>query len=143
MRWPGVEDLALGALWLHIGGYLGYSLLIKDKDSRIVYPMGILILGVMVNLFGFNVSSEVQSISFFLLFLGYIGFHLLIKDFLGENDMLIFRKLSMGALGLFAIAGLFKMLELPYSDVALIVGCSSMALMLLLVGLTKDLVRKK
>ena len=37
MHWPGFENVALGVLWLHVGSYLTYSVVVPEKESRIIY----------------------------------------------------------------------------------------------------------
>jgi hypothetical protein len=122
LNWSGFGEMAAASLWLHIGSYLGYSILVKEnKDDRILYPMIVLVITVLAN----------------------VPFHLLAKDFLDKNDIPFLRKLSMGAIGLFVTAGVFKMAHFSSANMLLIIGGGAVAFMLLLVGTTKGLKRKK
>jgi hypothetical protein len=144
LSWAGFGEMAVASLWLHIGSYLGYSVLVKEnKDDRILYPMIVLVVIVLANVFNLGAESSAMVLIAFVVLLAYVAFHLLAKDYLDKNDIPILRKISMGVLGIFIIAGIFKLLHFSGADMLLIVGCGAVAFMLLLVGTTKGLKRKK
>ena len=143
MYWTGFENMATAALWLHIGSYLGYSLMVNPKDDRIIYPMIVLVLVVLANVFHLGETSTYMALAVYVLLFAYTGYHLLVKDYLDKNDLGILRKISIGALTLFLVAGVFKIMHLQGADILLMVGCGAVAFMLLSVGTTKGLVRKK
>lgn len=146
LHYPDFKDVTIFAFWLHIGSYLGYSLLVKEKDDRMMYPM-IMLLGV-VSVTVFNISLEgvmspmMLSTILFLLFLGYVSYHLLIRNYLDFNDLKFLPKLNYIAIGLSVLATVFKLAHWPYADKVLIIGCSALAFMLLLTGVTKGLKRQ-
>lgn len=143
MRWPGFGDIATGVLWLHVGSYMIYSLMIKDREPRILYPLIALTVVVLVNIFKLGADSPWMSIALYFFLAGYSAFHLLAKDYLDKNDIGFLHKLNLGAVGLYATAGVFKMAQFAGSNMMLIVGSGAIALMLLLTGATKGLARKK
>jgi hypothetical protein len=143
LHWVGFGGMAVASLWLHIGSYLGYSLLVKEKDDRILYPMIVLVLAVVANVFNLGVDSSIFAVVIYVILVAYVAFHLLAKDYLGENDIPFLRKISIVALVIFALAGIFKLMHFPGADILLMVGCAATAFMLLLVGTTKGLKCKK
>jgi|TARA_B110000114_G_C14957876_1_gene343105 hypothetical protein len=144
LNWSGFGEMAAASLWLHIGSYLGYSILVKEnKDDRILYPMIVLVITVLANVLNLGAESSTMSLVVYVVLLAYVAFHLLAKDFLDKNDIPFLRKLSMGAIGLFVTAGVFKMAHFSSANMLLIIGGGTVAFMLLLVGTTKGLKRKK
>ncbi|MGB0850839.1 MAG: hypothetical protein ACPGTP_06305 [Bacteroidia bacterium] len=145
LHYPEFKDVTIFAFWLHIGSYLGYSLLVKDKDDRMMYPMIMLLAVVSVTVFNISLegvmSPVMLSTILFLLFLGYVSYHLLTRNYLDTNELKILSKLNMVAIALCIIATVFKLSRWPYADKILIAGCGSVAFMLLLTGVTKGLKR--
>lgn len=143
MNWPGFGDLSLGIFWLHIGAYLTYSLMVPDKDSRILYPMIALVVGILVNMFKIGLDSEMLIYGLFVVFLVYVAFHLFAKDYLDKNDLKVLRKISIGAFAVFVTAVLMKLMHLQGAQYVLITGSAAVAFMLLITGMTKGLERNK
>ena len=142
LHWTGFGNMAVASLWLHIGSYLGFSLLVKEKDDRILYPMIVLVLAVLANVLNLGVGSSIFAVVVYVVLVAYVAFHLLAKGYLGENDLPFLKKVSISAVVIFALAGIFKLMHFPGANVLLIIGCAATAFMLLLVGTTKGLVRK-
>lgn len=143
MRWPGFGDIATGVLWLHVGAYLIYSLMIKDREPRIIYPLVALTVVVLVNIFKLGADSPWMSIVVYIILMVYIGFHLLAKDYLDKNEISFLNKLNIGALVIYCLGGIMKLMHLQFANEIFILGCGMLALMLLLTGATKGLERKK
>jgi len=143
MRWPGFGDIATGVLWLHVGAYLIYSLMIKDREPRIIYPLVALTVVVLVNIFKLGADSPWMSIVVYFFLAVYAGFHLLAKDYLDKNDIGFLHKLNIAALAIYLLGGIMKLASLQFSNEVFIIGSGMLALMLLLTGATKGLERKK
>lgn len=143
---PNLNEIVLGAFWLHIAAYIGYSFLVPSKDNRMIYPMSILLLAVSVYVFNLPLNewftSMTLSILTFILFMIYSGFHLLQKGYLGDNDIKYLPHISIVSLGIIVIATVFKIMHWPMVTQLMIVGCSLLALLLILTGMTKGLKRK-
>lgn len=142
----GFQNLSVAAFWLHIAAYIGYSFVVPQTDKRTVYPISLLLILVLVNVFEIPlnqyINNSAMSILVFILLTIYMAFHLLIKDYLGKNDMKILRKFSLIALLLFLLAGVFKIAQWPMVTELFILGVGSCGLLLLLTGVSKDLKRR-
>ena len=51
LNWPVVSDFSMGIFWLHIALYIGYSSFVNPKDDRIIYPLVVLVLTILFNIF--------------------------------------------------------------------------------------------
>ncbi len=143
----GFQDVALGAFWLHTIAYIGYSLLVPYKDGRMIYPISLLLIAVAIQVFNIPINNFISplnlSILIFIIFMSYCAFHLLIKDYLGENDLKLLPKINIASLALILLATLFKIAKLPKVTELMVIGCGAVALMLLFTGVTKGLKREK
>lgn len=142
MRWPGFGDIATGVLWLHVGAYMIYSLMIKDREPRILYPLIALTVVVLVNIFKLGADSPWMSIAVYFFLAGYSAFHLLAKDYLDKNDIGFLGKLNIAALAVYLLGGIMKLSSLQFSNEVFIAGSGLVALVLLLTGATKGLKKK-
>ena len=143
MHWPGFENVALGVLWLHVGSYLTYSVVVPEKESRIIYPLVALSVVVLVNIFKLGADATWMGMAVYFFLSAYAAFHLLTKDFLDENDLPFLKKLNIVDISIYLIGGVMQLASLQFSSQVFIVGSGLLALMLLLTGSTKGLKRKK
>ena len=140
MQWPQGKQIARMGMWMHIVSYLAYSLIVKDKDMRIVYPLLALVIVVVFNTLNFGQPSIISQVG---LLLGYTGYHLIVTDYLGETEIPYHRIFSIFGLVLIWVGILFKIQHYSGADELFLGGCSITAFLLLLTGATKDLKRKK
>ena len=143
MRWPGFADIAIGVVWLHVGAYMIYSLMIKDREPRIIYPLVALTAVVLINIFKLGASAPLMGTAIYFFLAAYTAFHLLAKDYLDKNEISFLRKLNVSAIAVYLLGGSMKLTSLQYSDEVFILGSGMLALVLLLTGATKGLERKK
>lgn len=143
MRWPGFGEIAVGVLWLHVGSYMIYSLMVKDKEPRIIYPLFALTVAVLVSIFKLGAEATWMGMAVFLFLAAYSGFHLLAKDYLDKNEITFLQKLNLIALTLYVVGGAMKLASLQFASEVFIVGSGAVALTLLLTGATKGLERRK
>jgi hypothetical protein len=143
MHWTGFGEMGNGVLWLHIASYLLYSFMIKDRDPRIVYPMAALMLAIVVNILKIGSSNPMMVYAVYLVLVAYVAFHLLATDYLATSSLPVLRKISMGALVLFALAGIMKFMHVQYSNEMLIVGTGAVGFMLLFSGTTRGMEPRK
>lgn len=143
MQWPGLGLIADVMFWVHIGAYLLYSLQVPDKDSRMVYPMLVLVLLVVGSTLSMPVVSQFLSKASFFIILGYSAFHLLVRDYMGVNHLKPLKTANIISLSLFGIAGLFKTMQWPGSTEILAASTGLLGILLMLSGVTKDLVRSE
>ncbi len=143
MHWTNGRELMFGGFWLHVASYLAYSLLVKDKDERIVYPFLFLIVGLV--LAQINALESIGKVGFSIaLLVAYIAFHLFTKNYLSEiKEPKLLRPIKWVCLGMFVVGVLFKIMHWPYADVLLIVGLSTLGFILILSGIAKNLSPKK
>lgn len=141
MRWQGFGDIAIGVLWLHVGSYMIYSLMIKDIEPRLIYPLVALTVVVLVSIFKLAAEANWIGLAVFYFLAAYSGFHLLAKDFLAKNEITFLQKLNIVALTLYAVGGTMKLARLQFASEVFIVGSGAVALTLLLTGATKGLSR--
>ncbi len=139
MRWPGFQNVAVGVLWLHVGAYLLYSLMIIERDTRIIYPLTALSVVVLVAIFKIGANFSYMGLVVYVFLAGYTGFHLLVKDFLDTNEIHFLKKLNLTALSIYLISGIMKIAKLEYCNELFTVGSGLLALSLLLTGATKGL----
>lgn len=142
MRWPGFGDIATGVLWLHVGAYMIYSLMVKEREPRILYPLIALTVVVLVNIFKLGAEASWMGMTVYFFLVAYTGFHLLAKDYLDKNDIGFLSKLNIAALAIYVLGGVMKLASLQLSNEVFIVGSGLLALVLLLTGATKGLKRK-
>ena len=57
LNWPVVSDFSMGIFWLHIASYIAYSSFIIPKDDRIIYPLVVLVLTILFNIF--DIGSDI------------------------------------------------------------------------------------
>lgn len=143
---PGFGEVALGAFWLHTIAYIGYSLLVPYKDGRMIYPISVLLIAVAILVFNIPINQALSPLNLriliFVTFTGYCAFHLLVKDYIGANDLKLLPKINILSLGLSLIATIFKIAKWPMVTELMVLGCGAVALMLLFTGVTKGLKRK-
>ena len=138
---PGVSDFSMGVFWLHIAAYIAYSSFIQPKDDRIIYPLVVLVFTILFNIF--NVGSEfeyMQYVVFFTMF-SYVSFHLLIKNYLAQNNSRFLMPINYIAVITLGLSGLFKIFHLFGTETLLIVGVSLASLTLFLKGIIKGIDR--
>jgi hypothetical protein len=141
LNWPGVSDFSMGVFWLHIAAYIAYSSFVQPKDDRIIYPLVVLVVTILFNIF--NIGSEfeyMQYVVFFNLFF-YVSFHLLSKDYLATNNVRFLKPMNYIAVIILGLSGLFKILHLFGTETLLITGISLASFALFLKGLIKGVDR--
>ena len=143
MRWPGFGDIATGVLWLHIGAYMLYSLMIKDREPRIIYQLVALTAVVLVNIFKLGAAAPWMSIAVYFFLVAYAAFHLLAKDYLDKNEISFLSKLNITAVAVYLLGGVMKLASLQFSNEVFIAGSGMLTRVLLLTGATKGLERQK
>ncbi len=143
MMWEGSKVLLWGGFWMHIATYIGYSLLVKEKDNRMIYPLVILVLVVLLGNFNFDLPVMVANTIGLVIMFTYVSFHLFIPDYLDKTTVPKLKPASIIVLAICALAIAFKLLRFPMVDYLLLIGCSSLALVVLITGMTKGLERKK
>ncbi|MBT8327106.1 MAG: hypothetical protein KJP21_05245 [Bacteroidia bacterium] len=142
MLWDGSKDLLWAGFWMHIATYIGYSLLVKEKDNRMMYPLMILVLVVLLGNFDFNLPIMVANAIGLVIMFAYVAFHLFVPNYLDKTTVPKLNTVSIIVLVICALAIAFKLLKFPMVDVLLLVGCSSLALLVLITGVTKGLTPK-
>jgi hypothetical protein len=143
MRWSGFGDIAIGVVWLHVGAYMIYSLMIKDHEPRIIYPLIALTAVVLVNIFKLGAAAPWMSIAVYFFLVAYAAFHLLAKDYLDKNEISFLSKLNITAVAVYLLGGVMKLASLQFSNEVFIAGSGMLSLVLLLTGATKGLERQK
>ena len=128
---------------MHIATYIGYSLLVKEKDNRMIYPLVVLVIVVLLGNFNFNLPVMTANTIGLLIMFSYVAFHLFMPDYLDKTTIPKIKTVSIIVLAICVLAIAFKLLKFPMVDYLLIIGCSSLALVVLLTGITKGLERKK
>ena len=104
MQWPQGKQIARMGMWMHIVSYLAYSLMIKDKDMRIVYPLVALVITVVTSTLKLG---QIEVFSQVGLLLGYAGYHLVVTNYLGETKIPYHRIFSIFGLVLILVGILF------------------------------------
>jgi len=143
MHWPGFQGVALGILWLHVGAYLIYSLTAKGQEPRIIYPLGALTVVILVNIFKLGADTAWIAFAVYFFCVGYAAFHLLVKNYMGKNEISFLPTLNAIVVGVYLLAGIMKIMHLEFADVLFIGSSGAVAFMLLLTGATKGLKRQK
>ncbi len=143
MRWPGFGDIAIGVVWLQVGAYMIYSLMIKDREPRIIYPLVALTAVVLVSIFKLGAAAPWMGTAIYFFLVAYAAFHLLATDYLDKNEISFLSKLNITAVAVYLLGGVMKLASLQYSNEVFIAGSGMLALVLLLTGATKGLERKK
>ena len=138
LRWDGFEGLAIGSTWLHIGAYLAYSLLVPDKDHRIVYPMAVILILVLLNTFNVEFMGPITTI---LLLVTYVGFHLVVSTYMGKSQLKFIPVGGILSLSAMVVGVLFKIMHWPGAVNLVVLGTAVSALLLLLAGVSKNIER--
>ena len=141
MLWEGSRSLLWGSFWLHIASYVGYSSLVKDKDTRIIYPLSILLLVFILSNIDLNWSPLTTNIVGLLLMYIYISIHLFIPGYLAQSSSKKLKTASLIIIALCITTLIFKVMQFPMVSEFLIVSCLSLALMLLILGVSKGMVK--
>ena len=84
MRWPGLGEVNIGLFWLHIGAYLGYAALVPDKDSRILFPMGFLVVLLILSTAEIGISNSFAIVGLIVI---YVGYHIAMPTYLGKSEI--------------------------------------------------------
>ena len=71
-----------------------YSLMVKDKEPRLIYPLVALTVVVLVTIFKLGSEATWMGMAVFLFLAAYSGFHLLVKDYLDKNEITFLQKLN-------------------------------------------------
>ena len=137
MHWEAAQKMLWGGFWLHIASYIGYSFVVRIKDNRMIYPLIILVLIFILRFFNIEMSYNVSLISFCVIFLAYIGFHLLTPNYLAYGEHKPIKIASIILLSFFFIAGVFKVMHLQGADVILITSVGGIAFLLMIQGWLK------
>jgi hypothetical protein len=142
LHWEGSRELLWGGFWLHVASYLGYSLLVKDKDDRIVFPLALLVLMIILN----NVEIVNQSVmqwTSFIVAIAYLSIHLFFKDYLNKGVFPNPIAVAAGGMLIYMVAALFKILHWPGADVMLMIGLLSLGFICIYLGISKSINPKK
>ena len=140
MRWPGLGEVNIGLFWLHIGAYLGYAALVPDKDSRILFPMGVLVFLLILSTAKVSISNSFAIVGLIVM---YVGYHIAMPTYLGKSEIPFIQKAGIVGLVLLMIGVVFKEMHWPRPDLFFMIGCGTTSFILLIAGLTKGLVRQK
>ena len=123
---------------MHIASYIGYSALLKNKDHRIGYALFILVAVVALNTFKPPINYTQSLLITVGISVAYLAIHILIKNYLLSSSPKWISWFGMAGFVLYVVASLFKILHWPWADVLLVVGLSTLATALLLLGMTKS-----
>jgi len=137
MHWEGSETMLWGGFWLHIASYIGYSFVVRIKDNRMIYPLIILVLIFLLRFFSIEVSYNTSLIGFFVIFLAYVGFHMLTPNYLAYGENKLVKIVNIILLSFFVIAGIFKVMHVQGADMILELSVGGIAFMLMIQGWLK------
>lgn len=138
MHWQGSRELLWGGFWMHIASYIGYSALVKIKDSRISYALMILVVVVALNTFKPDINYSISLIITIAISAVYLSIHIFIRDYLLAASPKWVKWFGVAALALYIVAALFKILHFAGADIMLVISLSSLATSLMLMGMTKS-----
>lgn len=139
LNWPVVSDFSMGIFWLHIASYIAYSSFVIPKDDRIIYPLVVLVLTILFNIFDIGSGYEHMPLVVFFVMLLYVSFHLLVKGYLISNHVRFLKPIKYIAVTVLGLSGLFKISHLFGAETMLIVGVSLSSIALLLKGILKGI----
>ncbi|MEY2925485.1 MAG: hypothetical protein RLZZ337_2035 [Bacteroidota bacterium] len=137
MHWTNADVMLQAGFWMHIASYIGYSFVVTIKDNRLIYPLGVLVLLFVIQMFNIEIGYQTSFVGFFVLFIVYIGFHLITPNYLVAGDPKPIRIAGIIALITFAIASIFKIMHWAGADMLLISSVSTIAFVLMLQGWLK------
>jgi hypothetical protein len=140
MLWDGLAEMSLASIWLHIGSYLAYALLVHDKDSRIVFPMGALVIFLIFNMLHILTTNIFVILG---LLVAYVAYHLVTPHYLGKSNLPYIGVAGVIGLFLIVIGSGMKIMHWPWASELFIIGSGLTAFILLLTGSTKGLERKQ
>jgi hypothetical protein len=138
MNWDGSRELLWGGFWMHIASYIGYSALLRNKDHRIGYALFILVAVVAINTFKPSINYSQSLLIMVGISAVYLAIHIFIKNYLLSSSPRWISWFAMVGFVVYVVASLFKILHWPGADILLVVGLSSLASALMLLGMTKS-----
>ena len=136
LYFPASRELLWGGFWLHIASYLGYSLLAKEKDNRMLIPLVVLVIAVLFGNVDLDLSPSIIGGLSFALVLFYVGFHLLTPNYLAPVNFKI-KPAYIVAFVLFAISVVFKIMQLNRADILLLISLAGLSILTFATGLLK------
>lgn len=137
MHWTNATEMLQIGFWLHIASYIGYSFVVTTKDNRLIYPLIVLVLLFIIQMFDIEMGYNASLIGFFVLFIFYVGFHLITPNYLAYSDKKLVRILGMVFLGFFIVASIFKIMHLQGADMILLISVTGIAFLLMVQGWLK------
>ncbi len=141
LNWPLTSDFSRGIFWLHIASYIAYSSFVNPKDDRIIYPLVVLVLAILFNVFDIGGGYEYMPLIIFFVMYLYVSFHLLVKNYLVHKDVRLLKPINYISVTILGLSVLFKLFHLAGSETMLIVGITITSISIFLKGIFKGLDR--
>lgn len=141
LNWPLTSDFSRGIFWLHIASYTAYSSFVNPKDDRIIYPLVVMVLAVLFNVFDIGGGYEYMPLIIFFVMYLYVSFHLLVKNYLVQKDVRLLKPINYISVMILGLSVLFKLFHLAGAETMLIVGITITSIATFLKGIFKGLDR--